>query len=186
MKNERKKGDTDLRLLSLGVQYFVLARQAVFLGFSPPCGNLYHLAFEVLIKSVLAKKHDREKLKGFSHNLPRLWREFRKIYDDRAFDRFDSTIKNLHKYEPLRYLDFPKGGYWAMSMTIDFGEGLKPKADILKKNRQVHFSFNFDEMDELFKVIIIKASINPPFLKTYFGLREGLKIYKKDNRHSLY
>ena len=69
------------RLLKLGFSYFVLARSAVFfLGFMPNSGNLYHLAFELLLKTVLSKDYASYELKcKYGHNLKKMMRDSKSL-----------------------------------------------------------------------------------------------------------
>src|SRR5262245_24162008 len=87
------------------MHYYVAGRYAVFGGLNPTASNLLHHAVEMALKGALAKKGMGLKaLKGLSHDLPRIWREFTAQYgiDGRTFD---GVIAELQKFETIRYPD---------------------------------------------------------------------------------
>lgn len=177
------KRDINTNLLNLGVCYFVLARTAAFFGFNTNSGNLYHIAFELLLKLVLSKKYSNDELRcRYGHNLKKLWKDFKSIKSIKDISEFDEIIKNLNRFELIRYLEFPNRK--SLALTIDFGA---PKSWIKasKDHETDLYSFNFDDMDKLFKFIILK-SLNPSFIKTYFVKNEAMEMYKRENKHSIY
>ena len=96
---------TSHNFISAGMHYYVAGRYAVFAGFNPTAANLLHHAVEMALKGALAKKGmDLKALKGLSHDLPRIWREFTAQYgiDGSTFDR---VIAELQKFESIRYPD---------------------------------------------------------------------------------
>lgn len=177
------KRDMNINLLNLGVCYFVLARTAAFFGFNTNSGNLYHIAFELLLKSVLSKKYHSDELRcRYRHNLKKLWKDFKFLNSINGISEFDEIIKNLDRFELIRYLEFPNRK--SLALTVDFGAS-KNWIEASKGYETDLYSFNFDDMDKLFKFIILK-SINPNFIKTYFVKNEAMEMYKRENKYSIY
>lgn len=178
------KRGINTNLLNLGVYYFVLARSAVFFGFNPNSGNLYHLSFELLLKSVLARKYPKQEFRcRYGHNLKRMWKDFKSLNKIDKISELDLVIKNLDRFELIRYLEFPNRK--SLALTVDFGNS-KNWLKTSKGQETELYSFNFDYMDELFKFIILKSSISPNFLKSYFMKIEAMEMYKRKNRRSIF
>lgn len=180
------------KFLSLGLYYYITGRAAVFWGFQPVCGNLYHLAFELFLKAGLRKKYTEKELANtqkFGHNLKNLWEEFKKIYSDTRLDKFDELIQDIDRWEKIRYLDFPEK-FWALSFGVDFDreskERIKKNMVQLRENGQEHYSFMFDDADELFSVLLSVMSINPKFLKSYLIKQESLGFYLQGNNYPVF
>jgi HEPN domain-containing protein len=96
---------TDHLFISAGMHYYVAGRYAVFAGLNPTAANLLHHAVEMALKGALAKKGmDLKALKGLSHDLPRIWREFTAQYGIDG-STFDGVIAELQKFETVRYPD---------------------------------------------------------------------------------
>ena len=117
----------------------------------PNSGNLYHLAFELLLKTVLSKDYASYELKcKYGHNLKKMWRDFKKFKGINETE-FDLSVKNLDKFEPIRYLEHPnKKG---IGLTVDFGD-FKSKFKSSKEYPSEYYVFNFDEMDKLLNFVI--------------------------------
>src|SRR5206468_4798728 len=95
--------------LRIGIQYYVTGRAAVFAGFIPLPGNLFHHAIEMLLKYFLGEKYTAEQFKDdFGHDLKKLWRHFKNHANDSALSRFDGVVSTLNRFEELRY---PKTGF---------------------------------------------------------------------------
>ena len=103
--SEFYNGLLDHQYVSLGIQYYLLARVGSQLPFNPASGNLYHLGFELLIKSYLKSKYSAHDLKdSFGHNLVKLWSAFSSEVIDPRLSKFDLIVKNLNTWEKVRYL----------------------------------------------------------------------------------
>jgi hypothetical protein len=94
---------TDQLFISAGMDYYVAGRYAVFARLNPTAANLLHHAVEMALKGALAKKGmDLKALKGLSHDLPKIWREFTAQYGIDG-STFASVIAELQKFETIRY-----------------------------------------------------------------------------------
>jgi len=89
------------------VQYYVAGRFAASAAFSPIHGNLLHHAVEMFLKTALIDIVDAKEMKhSYGHDLIKLWERFKEKTADPAMDRFDETIRALHKFEKIRYPEF--------------------------------------------------------------------------------
>ena len=181
---EKEKRGINTNLLSLGVYYFVLSRSAVFFGFAPNSGNLYHISLELLLKSVLSKKYSSDELRcRYGHSLKKMWKDFKSLNSVEDVSEFDDIIKNLDRFELIRYLEFPNRK--SLSLTVNFDTS-KVWIKASKDHETNIYSFNFDHMDKLFKFIILKSSIEPDFIRSYFMKKEAKEMYKRENKHTIF
>jgi hypothetical protein len=128
---------TDHLFISAGMHYYVAGRYAVFAGLNPTAANLLHHAIE-------------KALKGLSHDLPRIWREFTAQYGiDSSI--FDGVIDELQKFETIRYPDeIVKQG-----LTSLIGRG-KPSTP----SGHVTHALWLGEIDELMDKVFTVGSIS--------------------------
>jgi hypothetical protein len=94
------------------------------------------------------------------HNLPKLWRRYKRARNNPALDRFDQTIADVHKFERIRYPEeILRSGLLAEIGFIrnprDMGVGPRPPGE--------RYEMALDEVDELVKLIFEIENINPPF-----------------------
>lgn len=182
-------GLLDHKYVSLGIQYYLLARVGARFPFNPASGNLYHLAFELLVKSYLRKKYSANELQSkFSHNLVKLWDEFKSEITNTRLDKFNLVVKNLDSWERVRYIDLKDKNN---AQAIEIVSGSAPK-EYLKKvgstdfHEHEYFRIYTDDMDELFSVFfsVLKVPIKE-LLKVPEFVR-GKHLYEKDNKYSLF
>jgi hypothetical protein len=89
-----------------GSQYYVAGRWGMFAGLMPVAGNLHHHAIEMFLKGALSKTMTTEELKWkLGHRLPKIWKRFKREINDRNLTSFDKVIKELSKFEDIRYPD---------------------------------------------------------------------------------
>src|SRR5256885_6561596 len=89
-----------------GSQYYVAGRWGMFAGLMPVAGNLHHHAIEMLLKGALSKTMSLEDLRfKLGHGLPKIWKRFKKQTNDASLGAFDKVIKELSKFEDIRYPD---------------------------------------------------------------------------------
>ena len=58
----------------------------------PVCGNLFHHAVEMSLKSGLTKKRKLSELKDMLHNLKVIWRAFKEEFPDATLKKHNQTI----------------------------------------------------------------------------------------------
>src|SRR5262245_20429579 len=142
---------TDHLFISAGMHYYVAGRYAVFAGLNPTAANLLHHAIEMALKGALAKQGmDPKALKGLSHDLPRIWRQFTAQYGiDSSI--FDGVIDELQKFETIRYPD----QIVEQGLTSEMGRG-KPSLP------QAHamFALWLGDIDELMDKVFTVGSIS--------------------------
>jgi hypothetical protein len=182
-------GFLDHQYVSLGIQYYLLARVGSRFPFNPASGNLYHLGFELLLKSYLRKKLSVDKLQNdFGHNLVKLWSKFQSEISDPRINKFNPVVKNLDSWEKVRYITL-KGDRNAQSIEIVAGNApaeYLEKIDNLDFYQHKHFRIYIDDMDELFNVFftVLKVPIEELLKVPDFGW--GRQLYEQDNKYSLF
>ena len=182
-------GDLSARYTDLAVQYFVTARGAFFWRCMEVSAINFHHSLEMLLNARLLEEFSSNELQEkFKHNLPKLWREFKKVVGKERkvnLGVFDSVINELHKWEGRRYPNSTKGAF----MAADFRKSLQ-RSGIKqyfknKKNVQVpRYYFTLEAMDELFNEVVNAYPLNPEFLRTY--MYEGVSVYERENAHPIW
>jgi hypothetical protein len=142
---------------STAMNHYVVGRWATLAGVMPAYGNEFHLAVEMYLKGALVEKgFAPDHLRRFGHNLKRLWKAFKKHYDDGTLAQFDQLIQQLDRFEKIRYPDQIRKG---LTMGISIGAGEQNKVWTAKP--LPHYEVNLAEMDRLVRAIVEKASVNP-------------------------
>lgn len=186
--SEFYNGFLDHKYVSLGIQYYLLARVGSRFPFNPASGNLYHLSFELLFKSYLRKKYSTTELqKKFWHNLVDLWNEVKSEITDVELSKIDLIVKNLDSWERIRYIDLKDG---TNAHAIEIVPGSAPK-EYLEEVNNIDFSnrkffrIYTDDMDELFKFFFTVLKIPPEELLKNPDFVWGRYLYEQDNKHNL-
>jgi hypothetical protein len=163
---------TDHLFISAGMHYYVAGRYAVFAGLNPTAANLLHHAVEMALKGVLAKKGmDLKALKGLSHDLPIIWREFTKQYGIDG-SVFDGVIAELHKFETIRYPDeIVKQG---LASLISRGKPSPPSG-------HTTHALWLGEIDELMDKVFTVGSINHKAYVNGLHMPEAKEYLIKEN-----
>jgi len=182
-------GLLDHKYVSLGIQYYLLARVGSRLPFNPASGNLYHLGFELLLKSYLKNKYSSIDLKNnFGHNLVKLWDGFKSESRADGLEKYDLILKNLDTWENVRYLEL-KDGKDAHAIEIVKGsapvEYLEEIANLDHFSR-MHFRLYIDDMDELFKIFFLTLKVPQEEILTNLDFALGKSLYDQDNKHNLF
>lgn len=170
--------DAKHRWFDLATQYYVVARFSAFAGLLPVYGNLFHHAVEMYLKGCLSSKLTLSELKGLNHNLWKIWQRFKQEVADATLSRFDDAIRELHKFENLRYPDK------IISQGMQVAFGIK-KGDFSfassPKGQPPRYGITVEEIDSLVEALFEKASVNP---KAFTGslLKSDARTYlKRDN-----
>lgn len=186
--SEFYNGLLDHKYVSLGIQYYLLARVGAPFPFNPTSGNLYHLGFELLLKSYLKKKYSTSELQNkFGHNLIKLWDEFKSELEDTELEKFDPIIKNLDSWERVRYIDL-KGDKNAKAIEIVPGSApIEYLEEIMAVDFSKHEFFRIytDDMDELFQVFFSSLKIPPEELLKVPDFFWGKHLYKENNKYNV-
>ena len=160
-----------------GNQYYVSARYAACAGFVPVYGNLFHHAVEMYLKAALLRFTERSRR---GHNLKKLWAELKLSVSDPALGRFDNCIKELDKFEDIRYPDKvlkmgmiggarwekedPNAGKSFMGksgpFTLSPGQSL-----VIALPAHSRYEISIYEIDELVMAIYAAASMNPQLIE---------------------
>ncbi len=158
-----------------GTHHYVSARWSTLAGLMFVYGNQFHHAVEMYLKGALLEKgFTLARLTRFRHNLRRLWKLFKKHYDDGTLSQFDKLIRQLDKFEEIRY----PGKIRAMTLGISIGAGERTK--VKTKKPLPHYEVNLAEMDQLVRVIVEKMNVNPRALMPSLR-QEARNTLRQDN-----
>ena len=115
-KHPNHKPGTTSIYAKIGTEYYIAARVANERDHLLIAGNLVHNGFEMLLKFTLLGKNaytPDELQQQFGHNLPALWEAAKVAVGPWAaaqdWDRFDDFIHQIHRFEDIRYGEFPLG-----------------------------------------------------------------------------
>jgi hypothetical protein len=168
-------GREDEEFMTLGVQYYVAARSAAWAGLLPVCGNLYHHALEMLLKSGLSRKYSLPEIKSkFSHKLIDIWDAFKAAFPSTELPQFNTTIADINEFEDIRYPDkVLKSG---ALMLVDWRSiPAETGASSLKL-----YKLNASDVDRLIGEIFRASSRNPLFFTS--GLKPDVRaMLARDN-----
>jgi hypothetical protein len=122
---------------------------------------LLHHAVELYLKGALAGILNATQMKKwYGHDLKRLWKVFKGRHADPALDRFDGTIKALHRFEDIRYPDHvaKRGGI----LPISWAERALPvRLQGLRRPRT--YDVAIADVDRLVIQIMRRIPVNPKF-----------------------
>ena len=180
-------GLLDHRYACLGIQYYLLARVGARYLFNPSSGNLYHLSFELLIKSYLRKKYSADAMQNkFGHNLVKLWDEFKSKIEDTQPNKFDLIVKNLDSWEKVRYISL-KGDKNAQAIEIVPGSSPEEYLEMVRYSvgADKRFRIYTDDMDELFSYFFSTLKVPAEELLRVPDFTHGRQLYERDNKYNL-
>jgi HEPN domain-containing protein len=163
-KNSGQKEDKDrLRTMYFGqaLHYYVSARYATTAQFAPIPGNLVHHAIEFLLKGALIEQLDEAARRKFRHNLPKLWRRYKRERNNPALAKLDQTISDINKFERIRYPE----EVFRLGMLAEIGFVRNTFAPPPGANWPTgeRYQLALDEVDELVKLIFQIEGIRPQF-----------------------
>lgn len=180
MEDKHKQRAMDDQYLTIGVQYYVVARSASFGYLIPVAGNLFHHAIEMFLKFLLLKYYSPGWLwREFMHDLKKLWKEYKSRTNDASLAQYDDLISSLDKIEELRY---PKKGY---QFFIDFRKEYysHSKGPIMKGMKE--YRLNLEQIDQFVKELLMNR-VNPDWIKNLLFHGDAKAQYEKDNLHIIY
>ncbi len=149
-----------LETSQMATEYYASARMAVASGMTTICGNLFHHAFELLIKAALMERFDINAVKPpYKHDLPRLWSDF-KIHYAVADTQFDTISPVLHAFEDLRYPDQYVNDHNQISIV---GMGLSGTAVKFGSKPGVRLVVNVDQLETWWQFLHTTIGLNPKF-----------------------
>jgi hypothetical protein len=169
-------------LFDYATQYYVAGRMAARARLVPVYGNLLHHAVEMFLKTALRGTVQPHEMKQkYRHDLEKLWARFKTNEADRALDRFDVTVRALHKFEELRYPDEIPHPRLAMSMSWKSSGNLK---SFLGRRRPLpEYEVPIRDVDRLVIEILDHTRLNP---KAFVGVldRSGRGALLYQNPHA--
>ena len=180
------KPGTQAGYAKIGTEYYIGGRAAVGRSYLETAGNLMHHGFEMLLKCVLLSKNafTPEQLKDqFSHRLPQLWEATKQSAGQWAADhewaRFDPFIAQIHRFEDIRYGEFPNG-------LVKNIRAFKLSAIATLPAMPGHDQYLIDQerADELFGILLAEAGLlHPSWVREQLIGPDALADYERDNFH---
>jgi hypothetical protein len=127
----------------------------------PVGANLLHHAVEMYLKGALSPSLTLGELKSsFDHNLSKTWEKFKTTFNDARLDAFDAAIKELHRWERLRYPDaILKEGMVAQFVVFR----RDAPAAVGGSSPFPTYVLVLEDIDELVGILFEKAKVNPEF-----------------------
>ena len=162
--------------LNIAIQYYVAGRSTIFAGSIPVAGNLFHHAFEMLLKYLLLPSSSARHLKKeFGHSLNKLWRASKKVAKKPALAKFDELVSAVDKVADLRY---PAKGY-TFSLSPRKAPQTRASGSATKGLEQ--YNLNLEEIDE-FVTALLTGRVTPGWIRGLLGTEARVQ-YKRDNLH---
>jgi hypothetical protein len=149
----------DIFFISSAIHYYVAGRYSVLAGLNPTAGNQLHHAVEMCLKGGLAKKGKTlDELKKLYHRLPDIWDEFKTHFPGSSLDCFDSVIRELHRFEDVRYPD----SIVTQGMSCMIDPGKRPAQPLSAPPIVPRYELYLAEIDELMVKLFAVGSFNLP------------------------
>jgi HEPN domain-containing protein len=150
-----------VELSGIATEYYVAARMAYMGMLRDITCNLYHHAFEMIIKAALVRSYGSLMLKrNFGHDLSKLWKQHQIEFG--AKPDFDIAARVLNRFEEMRYPDIHlnkhrqimMSGMGMNSTSISFGTA--PMA--------LELSMNVDVLEDWWLHIHQSCGLNPGYM----------------------
>lgn len=181
MPNADARDLARVELFRLGTQYYVSGRFAMLAGLLPVAANLLHHAVEMFLKGALVRDLGLGQLRCFSHDLNRVWGEFKSRVKMANAQDFDVAVGQLHRFERLRYPDTVlKEG-----MDAAFTLFRNQRFEVYRADGPIdHYSLVLEDIDALVESVFLSSGVNPQFHLQI--LRDDAKeVLARHNRHPL-
>lgn len=170
--------DIDGHYFDLATQYYVAARWATVTVSGTVAGNLFHHAIELYLKGDLSRSVSRRHLTKYGHNLKRLWKVYKQKHSASALSGFDRCIKDLHKFETIRYPDAiaEKGMFFAIAVSRP-----QPPLDFwVLGSTPPTYSVVVNDIDQLVRILFTTSSLNPDFFFAKLGTEGRVVLYRNN------
>jgi hypothetical protein len=182
----RDAKEAEDQFFDLGMQYYIAARSsAVQIGLMPVCGNLYHHAVEMFLKTGLCRNYSLSDLaspKKFGHCLPKLWKAFNADFASTTLRQFDTVIPTLQRWKDIRYPD--KVLREGAVMEVVWVENTFPIFPTAESKSPPRYQVNGKELDKFVITtfaILQKSSVKYKYIvNNNAALREILTRYNAD------
>jgi len=166
--------------INYGLQYHVAGRCAVATSLNPVAANLIHHAVEMFLKAGLCAHTNERQRRDLGHDLSRLMDEFKLHFDSGNLAQFDERLRELQKYEDIRY---PEGTMrsGSIGLYLQFGGAPMPKEPVMLSGRSdlQEYRLVMSEIDDIVKAICEAAEFKN--LKTLTLMyREPGKSYLRE------
>lgn len=172
----------------IGAEYYVAGRGAIERVHYQVAGNLLHHGFEMLLKFTLLHKnaYSTDELQDkLSHSLPDLWQATRVVMGEwalrRNWSRFDDFIAALHRFEDIRYGEFPVG--LPKKIRVDKRSEAAAVPDM---PGQDVYRIDLEKADELFVVLLAEGGLlHRSWVRSALIGPDAIADYERDNFHAV-
>jgi hypothetical protein len=172
----------------IGTEYYVAGRGAIERLHYQVAGNLLHHGFEMLLKFTLLHKSafNADELQDrLGHRLPDLWKATKEVVGEWAvrqdWTRFDDFIAALHRFEDIRYGEFPVG--LPKKIRVD---KLSVAAAVPDMPGQDVYRIDLEKADELFVVLLAEGGLlHTSWVRAVLIGPDAIADYERDNFHAV-
>ena len=176
----------------IAFQYYVLARVAKRCGYWYPAGWCAHLAVELMLKYLLflpqpwrpappwpgrGQPLTPEQIPRI-HDLMKLWRRFNAAYPGNNLSSHADCVKELNRWEDIRYARLIESGATVISPTIEAAE-VSRSANVGRGHDVL--ALDIGRLDALFRALLDFAGISRTIRGSKFMVLDGRELYEEDN-----
>jgi hypothetical protein len=130
----------------------------------PIAGNLLHHAFEMFLKGALSPDSSLQQLKKIGHDLVTLWQSLKKQNPSGPPPGLEATLRELDKFEDLRYPDRVLQSEILMWHEFKHETGMVLTEAELKRRNQ--YTLRIADIDNIVRFLFVVAQVSP---ENHFG-----------------
>lgn len=166
-------------MFQIGIEYYVSARAAWDRTYFQVAGSLFHHGFEMVLKGVLVHsgRFTSKDMRAHRHNVPWFWAQT-KAGIPHDWIRFDEFIDDLHRWDLIRFGDFPEGKPKRLiidTARIARGVPTLPGQDV--------YRLCLEDADELFTLLFREMGYPEHVVRTVIGA--GREDYDRENHYAI-
>jgi hypothetical protein len=170
--------EAEHHFLNLAFQYYASGRTAAASSLLPVAGNLLHHGVEMLLKALLVRDFGLEELKGHGHRLEPLWAKCIAKHPELHSASRSDAIRNLHRFEFLRYPDSMVTDGFAILVGWTKSEPQTAKLTV------PYYELVMEGIDDLFSSVFSATGKDPKFYTVMFA-EAAVAALRDRNLHAL-
>ena len=161
--------------LQTAFHYYITARFATINALGTVAGHLAHHAIDMFLRAALVETTTEQERLVLSHNLPKIWQQYKQLTANPALDTFDRTINDLDRFENIRYPD--RIIRYGMTLEVGLDRNTSPT-----KPNELRYQLVLGELDELVKLIFQTSGIDAASLVLSVVQPDALRYLSEQNR----
>jgi len=161
--------------LQTAFHYYITARFATINALGTVAGHLAHHAIDMFLRAALVETTTEQERLVLSHNLPKIWQQYKALTCNAALDKFDTTINDLDRFENIRYPD--RVIRYGMTLEVGLDRNTSPT-----KPNELRYQLVLGELDELVKLIFQTSGIDAASLVLSVVQPDALRYLSEQNR----